>query len=439
MAIGDTWKAEATPGKHSDGGGLYLDVRSATSASWLFKFTLGGKVDEIGLGSRNKVTLDQARALRTKYNEALGEGRNPKDVRENERLKLVREANAGDALSVHELAKKYVHLIAKRLKTDQGRKTFVRTLHEDFIGYVANLDPAKVTEDDVKPLLTRLYTGKDMDGNVVGKPRPVLAEDIRQRLHATLNFARADKRILTPGWENPVRWTGHLEVVLDTGEHEPKKHPALEHYKVGKFVAELRTRSERIVALATEWHVISATRGCETAGADWSEFDWTNQCWTVPAERMKMRREHRIPLTTRHDEILDELLGGAEPPASGPLFSVCLGKPISTAIMRWTVRQLVGKGPTLHGFRSSFGDWARSETYPVTLPTGELRRVRLYDEAMIEESLAHVVGGKVRNAYRRDDFLELRRPIMQAWATYCGKVQEGTVTVMRRRPVKVAA
>ena len=146
-----------------------------------------------------------------------------------------------------------------------------------------------------------------------------------------------------------------------------------------------------------------------------------------------MRRPHRVPLTTRHHAILDAVLGGRDAPASGPVFSVLGERPVSVIGLTKVMRAVEPDGCTLHGFRSSFATWARAETYAVTLPNGDVRRVRLYDEAMVEECLAHVVGDDTRNAYVRDDFLELRRPMLEAWATYCGTVLESTVLPMRRR------
>jgi integrase len=429
---GDGWKTVGAPGKINDGGGLFLDVRSPTSASWLFKFTLGGKQDEMGLGSRNKVGIERARELRRWAQDEVNALRNPKAKLKTAKLEAVRAVNAPKAQSVHALAKDHVTLIAKELKTERGRKEWVRSLHSDFIGYVADMAPGDVTAEDVKPLLEKLY-----------KATPVLADHIRQRLAKVLSWAKATGRIVTPDWENPVRWENNLEHVLNRGERDEKHHAALPAFRVGKFLSVLRDRADTSLAmrLALEWHVISATRPGEAAATDWAWFDWANHCIVYPASVMKMRRPHRVPLTTRHDEILDALLGGAEPPQAGPVFSVRVGSPVSVTGLRKALLTVDKTGATLHGFRSSFATWARAETYPVTLPSGELRRVRLYDEALIEECLAHVVGGAVRNAYVRDDFLELRRGIMQAWATYCGKVVEASeVTPMRgRAAVKLAA
>lgn len=413
--------AASAAGKLSDGEGLYLDVRSATSASWLFRFTFGQKVDEVGLGSRKKVDLERARELRRWCQAELNAGRNPKATLRQSKLELVRAVNAPKAATVYEVARDNVALIAKKLKTEKGRKAWVRSMHSDFIGVIANMDPAAVTEEEhIVPLLTKLYA-----------ETPVMADDIRQRLAKLLGWAC--RRV--PGWSNPVVWKGALEQDLNRKDpNDVKHHEALPAFRVGKFIHALRQREDNALAmrLALEWHVISASRPGEAAATDWAWIDWANDCVTYPAEVMKMRRAHRVPLTTRHHEIL-ALLGGVEAPEAGPVFSVRVGDAVSVTGLRRVMQGVEKDGCTLHGFRSSFATWARSETYPVTLPTGEVRRVRLYDEAMVEECLAHVVGGDVRNAYVRDDFLELRRACMESWASYCGKVLESTVTPMRRR------
>lgn len=420
-----------TAKSHHLGDGIYLDVRSATSASWLYKFTFGGKGDQVGLGSLKKIPDgDAIEGLRQWCLGELREDRNPRVSRALAKLEGVRAANRPKSQTVHELARDHVTVIAKKLKTEKGRKNWVRSLSFSFIGYVADMDPAKVTVEDVTPLLKRLYANT-----------PVQADDIRQRLAKVLSWAKATGRITAPGWENPVKWEDNLEHTLDRGERDVKHHEALPSFRVGKFVHGLRAREDNALAmrLALEWHIISATRPGEAAATDWAWFDGANDCIVYPASVMKMRRPHRVPLTTRHHEILRLILAGAEAPTSGPVFSVRGADAVSVTGLRKVMHGVQAKGCTLHGFRSSFGTWARAETYAVTLPTGELRRVRLYDEAMIEECLAHVVGGEVRNAYVRDDFLELRRPCMEAWATYCGKVVTASEVTAFRPRTAVAA
>jgi integrase len=430
------------PGKHADGDGLYLDVRSATSASWVFKFVLHNKPYELGLGSLKRVDLEAARIKRAECIAELKAGGNPHASRKADKLEAVRVANAPKGQTIYELAKNHVGQIAKKVKTEDGRKSWVRSLHRDFIGHVADMHPADVTRDDVLPLMVKLYTGKDMDGEKICEAKPVQAEDIRQRLTKLLGWAYATDLIRTPNWKNPMKWEGNLEHLLDREAHTPKPHAELPFAEVGQFLADVRAKGRGTpgVKLALEWLVLSASRAGEATGADWSEIDWDNDCWVIPAERMKMRRRHRVPLTNRHHEILNELKGGAdrEAPASGLMFMAFRETGTSKQTLR-CLQLTVRKGITLHGFRSSFATWARAETYEVIIPaTGQLRRIRLYDEAMIEESLAHVVGDETRNAYVRDDFLEVRRPMLDAWAAYCGTVQSNVVQI-RRRAIKVAA
>jgi integrase len=423
------------PGMHHDGEGLYLDVRSATSASWLFKFNLHGRAYEMGLGSRKRVDLEAARIKRAWCLAELRAERNPKDTRADMKLQAVRDANAPKGLTVYETAKANVHLIAKKLKTEKGRAAWVRSLHSDFIGYVADMEPAAVTFEDVAPLLRTLYTGLDANGKQVRKPAPVLADDIRQRLSKLLSWSMRR----TKGWSNPCVWKDTLEHEIDREAHVEKPHTAIVFAKVGAFLAGLQAEDKHDLRmrLALEWNVISATRANEACGADWSEIEWANDCWMIAKGRMKMRRPHGVPLTTRHKEILELILDGAEAPASGPIFTLDGVNPVSVTGIRKVMQSVQAKGMTLHGFRSCFATWARSEMHPVKLLSGETRRIRLYDEAMVEEALAHAVGGAVRRVYVRDDFVDQRRELLEAWATYCGKVQSNVLPM--RRLVRKAA
>lgn len=428
--------AKLESGKHHDGDGLYLDRRSPTSASWLFKFTWGGKADEVGLGSLKKVDLERARELRAWCLAELGAARNPKRTLQAEKLERVREANAPPPATVYELAKNNIRLIAKTAKSAAGQKAWVRSMHRDFIGYIADMNPADVTRGDVKPIIEAYFTGKDAAGRPIRTPAPTMGRVLQQRLCKLLSWARATDRITAPDWVNPAAWSGNLEHTLDATEHQTTHHASLAAADVGAFLEKARQREANAVAVrrALEWHIISATRPTESAGADWSEIDWANDCWVIPAERMKMRRLHRAPLTARHHAILDALLGGAEfPPTSGPLFSINSKSAVTRQAMDDLMKAVQPSHCTLHGFRGTFSTWARNEAYEVQLPTGDRALVRLYDEAMIEEALSHVVGDATRNAYIRDDFLDRRRAMMEAWAVYATTVRDTNVTPFRRR------
>lgn len=404
-----TYSTLAKPGKHHDGDGLFLDVRSASSASWLFVFTYGGKRDEVGLGSRKKVTLDQAREARAWCIAELAAGRNPRLTRKDQKDALVAAVNAPKALSVHELAKANVHLIAKKAKSEKHRAAWVRSLSADYIGPIANMAPADVKLHHVIPMLERHYA-----------ERPEVAKDIRQRLARLLAWAMRREE----GWSNPCAWRDNLEHDIDAREErEPKHHESLPYAKVGAFVAKVRAYDKAPLAtrLALLWGIASATRIGETVGCDWSEFDWNNDGWTVPGERMKKGRVHRVPLTAFHHAILDQLLGDKATPKSGPVFSLDGKRPVDDSTVRGLLNDLRDGGETLHGFRTTFRTWG-----------GEVTGAQ-WDT--LEACLSHLVGDPTERAYWRSDAMEKRRTLMEAWAAYLDVVQEDSnvVDIRRRR------
>lgn len=449
LGEGDKWQTLATPGKHNDGGGLYLDVRSATSASWVFKYTFGGKVDEIGLGSRKLVTVGLARELRAKYADAVARGDNPKKLHKDAKLETVRAANAPKGASIHELARNHISVIALRLKTEAGREEWVRSLHADRIGYIADMAPQDVTLEDVRPMLEAYY-----------KCSPVMAKTVRERLCRVIQWAHgADMFVAPEGWRNPAAWALLRDKLTEQGQdHEEEHHASLPHEEIGLFVNRVQGVNDRLPALklALEWDIISATRPGEAFGANWSEIDWTADCWVIPARRTKMRRIHRVPLTDRHHALLAMLLppGATEAPRKGKLFpGLKAGKSVSMTGVRQVMQSIrkpdgsafvaakempddADEEITLHGFRTSFRTWAQSEVYPVTLPNGKVQRVELYSDVLIEEALAHKVGNDVRNAYlgKGGDTMERRRDLMAGWAEYVGTVREEKVVQFPRMP-----
>lgn len=422
-------------GKIADGDGLYLDVRSATSASWLFRFTFGGKADEVGLGSRKKVTLARARELRAWCLDELSHARNPKDALKSQKAEIVRAVNAPKAATIYELARDHIDVIAPACKSLKGRRLWVRSMHSDFLGPVADMAPGDVTLDDVLNLLVPLYTGKNRKGDVVGEPRVPHGKTLRERLGKVLDWAKVRGLITDPNWKNPAAWNTELKSYVGDGAHDHVKHASLPFVEVGGFVAKVRARTsyDRAIRFALEWTIISAARIANGVAADWSEIDLQNDCWDIPGEKMKMKTRHRVPLTDRHHEILAEILGDADMPKSGPIF-VCAGA--SKAVTADGVRDLknvLAPSITLHGFRTSFATWARAQRYEVQGINGKTRTRALYEEREIEESLSHVFGSEERNTYIDGDSLDARRELLDDWAAYCEVVQDATVITLRPR------
>jgi integrase len=220
------------------------------------------------------------------------------------------------------------------------------------------------------------------------------ARRVRGRIETILDYAKV--RQLRSG-ENPARWSGNLEMALPAKGPKVKHHPALPYPDVAAFMAALRTR-DGVSARALEFCILTAVRTNECLGARWSEIDLAAKVWTIPGERMKAGVEHRVPLTDRCIEILGE-------PGDGLVFPGPRGQLSNMALLSVLAR--MGRDDiTVHGFRSTFRDWAAEATD--------------HPREVAEMALAHAIGSKVEAAYRRGDLFEKRRRLMDDWATHCG-------------------
>ena len=235
----------------------------------------------------------------------------------------------------------------------------------------------------------------------IWQAKPETASRVRGRIERVLNAAKAER--LRAG-ENPAAWRGHLDATLPKpGKLTRGHHAALAYADMPAFMADLRARPA-LAALALELAVLTATRTSEVLNAKWTEFDLDAGLWTIPAERMKARREHRVALSKRALAIVKELSAARSSefvfPGQKP------GKPLSNMAMLMLLERMGRRGAiTSHGFRSTFSDWA-SEVSP-------------YSSELRETALAHTIGNKAEAAYRRGDALEKRRAMMEAWAQWC--------------------
>jgi integrase len=240
------------------------------------------------------------------------------------------------------------------------------------------------------------------------RTRPETASRVRGRIEAVLDWAKVNG--FRDG-ENPARWRGHLNHLLPARSkvRRVKHHPALPYSEVPAFVAELRKR-EGAAARALEFLILTATRTGELLGASWDEFELANGLWTVPADRMKAGREHRVPLSHSALEILRSLSSAARP------------FPLSSMTLLMLLRRLGRSDVTAHGFRSSFRDWAAERTN--------------FPNEVVEMALAHTVADAVEAAYRRGDLFERRRSLMADWARYCNdqSIATGTIVPLQAMP-----
>ncbi|MEM7069429.1 MAG: integrase arm-type DNA-binding domain-containing protein [Pseudomonadota bacterium] len=370
------------PGRHADGDCLYLSVSKTGSKSWIFLFQKNKIRKEMGLGSYNRgsaqVSLARARQKAEEIRAILGDGGDP--------FVEFSERKDQNRISFGEASDQYLATMESQWSNPKHRDQWHMTLSV-YAKPIRRLPVDGLATDDILRVLKPIWQSKTET-----------ASRLRGRVEKVIDYAT------TQGWrsgDNPARWVGHLQNVLPSPKKRKVKHHAAMPYKeVPAFLERLRG-SQSLSALALELTILCATRTKETLEATWSEIDLENKVWTIPQERMKANREHRIPLSSPCIEILESLprFEGSEFLFSGQ----APRRPISAMSMTKQVRRLA-PDYTTHGFRSSFRDWAGEETS--------------FPREIAEQALAHVVGDETERAYRRGDALEKRRKLMEAWSSY---------------------
>jgi integrase len=392
-----TVTALTRPGRHSDGGGLYLFISRDSKAlrrRWVFRFTQDRKTREMGLGPANGVSLAEARKLAAAARNEAANGRDPIEARDAERRASQSRKTFGECA---------VALIAAKQsewRNVKHRRQWRVTLET----YCVPIWAMPVDEVDTEAVLAVLRP--------LWQTRTETASRLRGRIEAVLDAAKAQG--LRQG-ENPARWRGHLDKLLPKrGKLSRGHHAAMPYPQVPAFLAALRER-EAIAGLALEFAILTAARSGEVLGARWAEFDLESKVWVVPAGRMKAGREHRVPLSSRALAILETL--AAAKTGDFVFFGQRPGKPVSPASLTMLLRRMKAEGTT-HGFRSAFRDWAGDQT--------------IFAREVCEAALAHVAGDETERAYRRGDALEKRRALMEAWAAYCEPIPESNVIALKR-------
>lgn len=390
-------RAAKVAGRHSDGGGLYLNVSASGGKSWLFMWTPpGGKRREMGLGAYPTVTLAKARAMANNYRVDVAEGRDPIAERDQ-----TPEPNFGDA------ADQFIETIKSEWTNAKHAEQWEHTVKVRCASIRGVMVSAIATDHVLKVLrqpVTTKYKGVEKSGEF-WLLMPETAGRVRNRIERILDFCR------TKGWrtgENPARWKGHLAHLLPKPASLVRGHqPAMPYEDVPAFMAKLREETG-LPARAAEFTILNMSRSNEVLGAEWTEFDFGKKLWTIPAERMKMGEKHEVPLSDRAIDILKELKGDGTNHRfvfpGQPRKSDGAERPLSNMSMLMLIRRM-GYSVTMHGFRSSARDWAGDETP--------------FPREIIEHALAHKVGDDVEAAYRRATALMKRRALMQAWADYC--------------------
>ena len=403
---------------YHDGGGLYLQVTEG-GASWVLRYQLSGRARYMGLGPTTLYGLAEARARALDAKRLKHEGMDPIEAKRQARTRMRPEA--AKAITFRDAAGQYIAAHAAGwtdAKVQSNWKATLETYAEPVIGAL----PAQAI-DTLLVMRVLKQDVKGRDGKRAGllwEARPETAGRVRQRIEAVLDWAKV--RGYRDG-ENPARWKAHLDKLLPARGKVRKvgHHAALPHAEISAFVAALR-QQEGTAARALEFAILTAARTGEVIGARWDEIDVAAKLWTVPAERMKAHREHRVPLTARCIAILDEVeaIKGQADTASFVFAGASREGSLSNMAFLMLLRRMGREDVTAYGFRCTFRDWAAERT-------SNPREVA-------ELALAHTVGDEVEAAYRRGDLFEKRRRLMEARATFCAVSKQdepGQVTTLR--------
>jgi integrase len=372
------------PGRYSDGGNLYLSISANGGRRWVFLYRFRGKQREMGLGSASRAgtSLARARELAAEARIALADGIDPLEAR-HARIQAERMIpNFGECADTYIEMHRHSWRHEKHLA--QWRMTLTTYCAPIRAMPVDKIDTAAVLKV-VQPIWERL---------------PETAKRLRGRIENVLDAAAV--RGFRTG-ENPARWRGHLQNVLAKPKVLTHGHyAALAYEKLPDFVAQLRAQHS-VAARALEFAILTACRSCEVRNARWDEIDLDKAIWIIPAHRMKAGKEHRVPLSDRAVFLLATL---RETRTSDFVFpGKDSDKPLSERAMAMQLPRMKADDITVHGFRSTFRDWASETTS--------------FPHEVCEQALAHAIGNKVEAAYRRGDLFDKRRKLMGAWASYC--------------------
>ena len=393
------------PGRHPDGGGLYLSISPNGGRRWVFIFKRSGKSREMGLGAAKTVSLAQARDLAGNVRAALAKGLDPISER-----KATNGVSSSHRLSFRDCAIRYIQDNQPGWKNEVHAGQWTKTLEKYVYPTIGNAAVAEIGVGEVITILEPIWATKTET-----------ASRVRGRIETVLDWAKAR------GYrdsENPARWRGHLDKLLPprTKVRRVRHHPALPYVDMASFMTDLR-RQTCVSAMALEFTILTAARTSETTGAMLGELDLTAKVWTVPGERMKGGKEHRVPLSARAVEVAKAAMafrGAKAKPTDWLFHGMRTDRHLGDGAMLSLLARMGRSNITVHGFRSSFRDWAAECTN--------------FPNQVVEMALAHAIEDKSEAAYRRGDLFKKRVALMSAWASYCDTAR-GSVVPMSKTKV----
>ncbi|MEP6827695.1 MAG: integrase arm-type DNA-binding domain-containing protein [Aestuariivirga sp.] len=386
-------------GRHSDGGNLYLNISKSGAKSWVFFYRFGKAQKEMGLGGVATTSLAEARTKALAALKLLKDGRDPLVER-----RAAEKLGAG-RITFGAFAEDYIKTHEGKHRNSKHAGQWRSTLGPNYCRAIRNLPVNEIDTEAVLKVLRPLW-----------QKVPETAARIRGRIENVLDAAKAQG--LFQG-DNPARWKGHLKAVLPARQRLTRgHHAAIPYDDLPTFMRELRAIENSLAAKALEFCILTATRTNETLGIVWSEVDLAKRVWVIPAKRMKAGYEHRIPLSERAVEILKtmEPVRSAHSPYIFP--GRATGKSLSHVSMAHVLKRMKRDTITVHGFRSTFRDWASEQTSS--------------PHKVCEMALAHVIGNKAEAAYRRGDLFEKRRLLMDGWQAFADSKPLAKVLPLKR-------
>jgi integrase len=375
-------------GMYADGGGLYLRISDSGTKGWIFRYTDDGKLHDMGLGPVHTIGLPRARELARECRELRLQGIDP--ITHRRASVAARRVSDAKAMTFKQCADAYIAAHEIGWRNAEHRRQWSKTLAQYAHPTIGDLPVAAIDTALVMKVLEPIW-----------QTIPETATRVRGRIESILDWARARGYRSS---ENPARWRGHLDHFLPARARVQRvTHlAALPYDQVGAFMASLRQETS-LGARALEFAILTAARTGEVLRAAWDEIELRAKVWTIPAQRMKAGKEHRIPLSDAALALLAQ-----HPRLNEYVFPGQRGH-LSEKTMQLALRRMGQREITVHGFRSTFRDWASERT--------------AFPREVAEMALAHAIPNAVEAAYRRGDLFEKRRKLMEAWAAYCAKIE----------------
>jgi integrase len=395
------------PGDYLDGRGLYLQVRSESSKSWLLKFSLHQRAREMGLGSAFVFSLAEAREKRDALRKLIKQGIDP--IEERRANEAARARDAAKAISFREACARYITANRSGWKNIKHAGQWEATLKTYAYPLIGALPVQSIDTALVMKVLDPIWSIKSET-----------ASRVRGRIEAVIDTAKARGEYVG---ENPARWKGHLETLLPKRSkvRKVRNHPALPYSELPAFMQDLQAR-DGIAAAALKFQILTVSRPGNALGARWSEIDRKAAVWTIAGENMKGDKEHKVPLSAAALAVLDrmkKIKNGGE----FVFYSLTNGRPLSDAATGAVLDRMGRTDIVPHGFRSTFRDWAAE---------------RGYADAVAEAALAHSISDAVIAAYKRTTFFELRKKMMDDWAAFATSDPSRTADVLTFAPTATA-